>query len=577
MAIAASMMSATVLAAGVAPAAKPTASRARPPAAVTPTAQADALVADFVYEGLALRPVTASGAGYHEHEGARLDGLWEDYSATGIANFRKFTRQVQRRLDALERAPLDPERRADLDLIRDAVGLDLLELDRIQAYRHDPTLYVELVGNGLYTPFSLNYAPLEQRYHDLIERLQRLPVLLAQAMANLRDAPEVQNRVAREDNDGIIELVDHTLRAAAPASMQAAYADAAGPALQSLHDFSDFLATTLAGKTSDWRLGKDNYERKCQLMLHTGQDTAQLLAGAESDLDVTRAELARLAAPRSVADALAEYSARHGAAATYVDEVRGALVQAASFVRQHDLLASGTLSDLAIVETPAYMRANFPVGGFNPAPPFEPQLGAYYWVTPIPADWPPERVESKLREYNLFGLQQLTIHEAMPGHYVQFEHANRIEPPVRRVLRSVWGNGAYVEGWAIYAQQLMTDAGYMDHDPGLRVALLKWRLRAQANAIIDVRLQTEGMTDQEAVDFMVDQAYQGRDEASDRLQRAQLSPCQLATYYAGARGWEQARNLYRARHAVNFSLKEFHERALAEGAVPFPTLDKLLR
>ena len=112
---------------------------------------------------------------------------------------------------------------------------------------------------------------------------------------------------------------------------------------------------------------------------------------------------------------------------------------------------------------------------------------------------------------------------------------------------------------------------------GRRIALLKWRLRAQANAIIDIRLQTEGMTDEEALDYMVDEAYQEREEAAARLQRAQLSSCQLATYYAGARGWEQARNLYRARHAETFSLKEFHERALSEGAVPFPTLDKLLR
>lgn len=572
-AITASMVAATMLAA----AAVPAASSAARPVKATAAAQADALVSDFVYQALALQPVTASWAGYHEHEGVRLDGQWDDYSAAGIAKRRQFARQLQRRLKALDGAPLDAERRADLDLVTNAVGLEALELDRIQDYRHNPTRYTQLVGDGLYTLFSLNYAPLDDRYRDLIERLQHLPELLAQAMANVRDAPEAWNRIAREDNDGLIALVDRTLRDAAPASMQAAYADAAGPALQALHDFSGYLATTLADKPGEWRLGKDNYERKCQLMLDTGQTAAQLLAGAEADLAVTRAELGRLAAPKSVVDALAEYSARHGAAATYVDEARGALVQATSFVRQHDLLSAGDLGDLAVVETPPFMRANFPVGGFDPAPPLAPQLGSYYWVTPIPADWPAERVESKLREYNVFGLQQLTIHEVMPGHYVQFEHANRIEPVVRRVLRSVWGNGAYVEGWAVYAQQLMTDAGYLDHDPGLRIALLKWRLRTQANAIIDIRLQTEGMTEEDAVDFMVNDAYESREEASQKLRRAQLQSCQLATYYAGVRGWEQARNLYRARHATRFSLKDFHERALAEGAVPFPSLDRLLR
>jgi uncharacterized protein (DUF885 family) len=552
-----------------------TAARAAP--ATTPESRADALVADFVYQGLALQPVSASAAGYHVHEGVRLDGRWENFGPAGIERLREFDRGMQRRLDALRSARLDAERRADLDIIGAALASSRLELDRIQGYRHNPTLYVELIGNGLYTPFVLDYAPLERRYRDLIERLQRLPLFVARATANLRDAPAIWNRVAREENDGNIELVDRTLRAAAPASMQAAYADAAGPALQSLREFSAFLATTLADKTSDWRLGKDDYERKCALLLGTGRSSAQLLAAAEADLKATRTELVRLAAPRSVPAALAEYATRRATVATYMDEARSALKQATAFVREHDLLALGDAANLAVGETPSYMRGAFPVGGFSPAPALEPRLGAYYWLTPIPADWPPERIESKLREYNRYGMQQLTIHEAMPGHYVQFEYANRVEPPVRRALRSLWGNDAYIEGWGVYAQQLMTDAGYMGNDPGLRLALLKWQLRAQANAIIDIRLQTRGMTERQALDFMVSESWQEREEAVEKLQRAQLSSCQLLTYYAGAKAWEEARDRYRARHASDFSLREFHERALGEGAVPFPTLEQLLR
>ncbi len=155
-----------------------------------------------------------------------------------------------------------------------------------------------------------------------------------------------------------------------------------------------------------------------------------------------------------------------------MDEARRTLAEATE-LREAEGSAprSPTNGNLAVIDTPVFMRGAYGVGGFNPAPALEPQLGAYYWVTPIPGDWPAERVESKLREYNNFGLQQLTIHEAMPGHYVQAEYANRIEPPVRRVLRNVWGNGPYVEGWAVYAQQLMTDEGYLNHDPNLRLSL----------------------------------------------------------------------------------------------------------
>jgi len=545
--------------------------------AATAQADADALVSEFVYQNLVQSPVLASAAGYHVHEGVRLDGRWDDFSPAGLAKSGQYNRSVLQRVDALANAHLDPERLADLDIIHDAVNLKLLELDRIQDFRHNPTVYVELIGNGLYTPYVLNYAAPEVRFADLIERLRSLPLLIAQAKGNLVDAPAVWNRVAREENEGNIELIDKTLREQAPASLQAAYADAAAPALQSLKDLSNFLATTLSTRTSDWRLGKDNYDRKCRYTLHTGHTPEQLLKAAEADLAAARAELARLAAPRSVGAALAEMSSHHATPATYMDEARRTLTEATAFVKQKDLLTLADNSNLAVIDTPVFMRGVYAVGGFNAAPALEPQLGAFYWVTPIPADWPAARVESKLREYSNYGLQQLTIHEAMPGHYVQAEYANRIEPPARRVLRNIWGNGPYIEGWAVYAQQLMTDQGYMNNDPNLRLALLKWYLRSIGNTILDIRLQTMAMTEQQALDFMINETYQEREEATAKIQRAQLSSCQLDMYYAGFKGWTEVRAHYQQRHPRDFSLKSFHERALGEGAVPLATLDKLLR
>lgn len=543
----------------------------------TPAADADALVKDFVYQSLALSPVSASAAGYHVHDAVRLDALWDDYSAAGLAKLGKYNRDVLHRVDGLQHARLDAERLADLDIIRDAVNLKLLELDRIQDFRHNPTVYVELIGNGLYTPYVLNYALPEARFQDLIGRLQALPLLVTQAKANLVDAPAVWNRVAREENDGNIELIDKTLRDAAPAALRSAYTGAAAPALASLRDLSNFLATTLSAKTSDWRLGKENYDRKCRYTLHTGHTPAQLLAAAEADLAATRAELARLAAPRTVTAALADMSSQHATPSTYMDEARRTLAEATAFVKQKDLLTLADNSNLAVIDTPVFMRGVYAVGGFNPAPALEPQLGAFYWVTPIPSDWPAARVESKLREYSRYGMQQLTIHEAMPGHYVQAEYANRIEPSARRLLRNIWGNGPYVEGWAVYAQKLMTDEGYMNRDPNLRLSLLKWNLRAIGNTILDIRLQTMGMSEQQALEFMIDQTYQEREEATAKIQRAQLSSCQLDMYYAGGKGWDEVRAHYQQRHPQDFSLKKFHERALSEGAVPLATLDKLLQ
>lgn len=548
---------------------------AAPPAAVPN--EADAIVSEFVYGSLAMSPVAATAAGYHRHGEVRLDEQLDDYSPAGLQAARAFAQGLQQRIAKLQRTKLDAERQADLDIVGHNLALTLLDLDDIQAWRHNPTLYVELIGNALYTPFVLEYATPEVRYGHIIERLRRVPPLLIDARANLTDAPEVWNRVAREENAGTIDLIEHTLRDAAPAAQRAAYDAAATAALAALRDFAAFLSGPLAQKRSDWRLGAQRYAAKCSHVLVTGRTPEQLLAAAEADLQGVRTQMAQLAAPRSVEAVLADIAAKHATPASYMDEARSTLGEATDFVRAHNLLTLPAGDNLRVIETPPFMRGIYAVGGFNQAPALEPQLGAFYWVTPIPADWPQQRIDSKLREYNRYGMQHLTIHEAMPGHFVQLDYANRLEPAPRRVLRNLWGNGPYIEGWALYTQQLMTDEGYLDGDPALRMTLYKQLLRSIANTILDIRLQTMDMTDQQALELMIDATYQEREEATAKLQRAQLSSCQLAMYYAGWKGWLEAREQYRQRHVADFSLKDFHERALRESAVPMPTLNQLLQ
>ncbi len=229
-----------------------------------------------------------------------------------------------------------------------------------------------------------------------------------------------------------------------------------------------------------------------------------------------------------------------------------------------------------MIETPEFMRGIYAVGGFNPAPALEPQLGAFYWLTPIPSTWTKERIESKLREYNTYGLKILTIHEAMPGHYLQFEYANDVQPQLRKVLRAVFGNGPYVEGWAVYATDLLLEQGYLNGSPELRLTFLKHHLRVLANTILDVRLHTMGMNDQEALALMIDQGFQEREEATEKLQRAKLSSVQLPTYFVGYRDWKRLRRRVLHEKGSAYALKQFHESALREGAVPIPVLSRLL-
>lgn len=531
---------------------------------------------EFVYGSLALSPVTATLAGYHEHAGIKLDQKLDDFSAAGVQDQQQFYSSFHDRLAAIRPDQLSSEDRADYQILQNQTELALLELREIQSYRHNPTVYVELLGNALFNPFVLEYAPLESRYRDIIARLSLVPALMDQAKANLLDAPEVWNRVAQEENDGNIDLIDKTLRSKAPAALQADFDRAASAALASLRAFSTYLKDDLSRETSDWRLGEEKYGKKFAYTLVTGKQPAQVLSEAEAALKNIRDEMAKLAAPRSVKEALDKIAQQHATPATYMDQASKDLEEATNFVREKHLVTLPSRGNLKVIPTPEFMRGIYSVAGFNPAPALEPELGAFYWVTPIPSNWPKERIESKLREYNRYGLMEITIHEAMPGHYVQFEVADNLQPQSRRLLRNIFGNGPYVEGWATYAQQLMSDQGFLDNSVELRLTLYKQLLRAIANAILDIRFQTMGMTEQEAMNLMVRDTFQEKEEATAKIQRAQLSSCQLPTYFVGWRGWLDVREEYKKRKGSAFSLQQFHDAALHESAVPMPALGGLL-
>src|ERR1700680_2077450 len=189
----------------------------------TETSEFEKLSRDFVYGSLALSPVSGTSTGYHQDNGRVLDELLDDYSPAGMDAQRRFAQGIQTRLASLNTASLDKEQQADLEIIKNNLALSFLELDTIQSYKHNPTIYVELVGNALFTPFVLNYAPADRRFQHITKRLEKVPDLMSQARANLMDAPEVWNRVAREENQGNIDLIDKTLREAAPEAQKADY------------------------------------------------------------------------------------------------------------------------------------------------------------------------------------------------------------------------------------------------------------------------------------------------------------------------------------------------------------------
>ena len=564
-----------------------------------PSKQLAALSEQFVYESLAFSPSSATAAGLHEYQGQKLDEMLDDLSPAALAKQRRFYEKFQSDLAVLKSDQLAPEERADLLIMQDQVALALLDLNEVQTALHSPQSYVETLGNALFSPYVLEYAPKNDRIRHIIERLKRVPLFLDQAATNLVSAPDIWTKVAIDENEGNMGLVDKEIRAWVPSDMSGDYARAARPALEAMNKFKSYLQGSLASRANaNWRLGASIYQRKFRYTLESGVEADDTLQRAERELPAVRARMLELARPLHAAlapahkdhpeltgverenaiigEVLDHIAQKHSTRESYMDDARKDLEEARAFVHDRHVLTLPPRANLQVIPTPVFQRGIYAVGGFSPAPALQPELGAFYWVTPIPESWPKDRVESKLREYNFYKLKLLTIHEAMPGHYVQFEYANDVQPKTRRLLRSIYGNGPYIEGWGQYATQVMLNEGFLDHSPELALTFAKEELRVIANAVLDIRLQMLNMTEEEAMDLMLKQTFQEREEATAKLQRAKLSSAQLPTYFVGWRGWLKVRDEYRQSRG-SFSLPEFNDRALKEGAVPLPVLSTLLK
>ena len=565
----------------------------------TPSEKLARLSEEFVFTTLSFSPALATSVGLHQYQKQNLDDLLDDVSPPSLDRQKAFFEHFQQRLSELKQDQFTAEEKADLTILQQQTALALLDFNEVHEHMHNPTLYVETLGNALFGPFVLEYAPLDRRMQSIMARLRAVPLYLDSAASNLVSSPPLWTKVAAEENEGNIRLVDKTIRAAAGPQMADAYAAAARPALDAMNRFQGFLKTNLTRRDdASWRLGQNRYTRKFRYSLGAGIEADTTLEMAESELSRVRARMFDLALPlhhqmepkhgdhadlagderqnRVIGEVLARIAERHSTRESYMDDARQDLAEARAFVERKRFLTLPPRSNLQVIPTPEFMRGAYSVGGFNSAPALEPRLGAFYWVTPIPPEWPNDRVESKLREYNFYKLKLLTIHEAMPGHYVQMEIANGVQPEWRRVLRSVYGNGPYIEGWGEYSTQVMLDEGFLDHSPELALTFAKEELRVIANAILDVRLQMLDMTDQEALDLMEKRTFQEPEEATEKLQRAKLSSCQLPMYFLGWRGWLRARDQYRQKKGAAYSAAAFHDAALQQGAVPLTVLPQLL-
>jgi hypothetical protein len=414
------------------------------------------------------------------------------------------------------------------------------------------------------------------------------------ARETLRESPPSILDTAILQNRGAIGFYEKGIFELIGASEQLeALRSATKSALSALQEHQVFLEDSKRLRANgEWRLGRELFSEKLRLVLNAGVSADEVLADAEAEFLRVQNEMYIVsrqlwsqyfpnqvlppddAAGRreTVRLVTAAVSKEHGTPEALVADARNTVGQITDFIRSRDILRLPDPDRCQVIEMPEFRRGNS-LAYLDPALPLDPGGISSYAVSPPPADWGQERVQSFLEEYNRHMLQILSIHEAYPGHYVQLEYSNRCPSLIRRVLQS----GVFIEGWAVYTEQMMLDQGYGDGSLQLRLNQLKFYLRAVVNAILDHKMHCTQMTDEQAMELLTEQAYQSEGEARLKVIRAKQSSTQLSTYFVGRMAHYRLRQEIQRELGENFELGRFHEAVLDHGSVPMKYLPELVR
>jgi uncharacterized protein (DUF885 family) len=578
----------------------------------------DELVHLFLGELFRARPVLATSIGNHEH-----DGRWPDHTEVGSQAFVGLLDRWADAFGALPPETLTPDEAVDRDIVLGELAAMRFEEAELRAETWDPLAWVYLLGEGIHLLLVREFAPLGERLASTAERIEGIPLVLAAARERLIGTPgrpvsRLHTEVALAQLPGIADLCRQALAEAADADekgelapVRARLEPAAASAEAALEAFAVHLRdVVLPAAEGEGRLGASLFAAKLRHALRVEMTPNELMERARREFEAVRAEMVRharglwptlwpgveppadeAALVRGALDRIAESHPDQG---DLLEFCRSQLARVEAFCRERGLIG---LPDepLEIGWTPVFLRASGGAMLHSPGP-LDRGLPSYFYVTPPPAGWSSEQVESQLREDNDRALTLIVIHEAVPGHYLQLAYANRSPS----LVRAAFGSNVFAEGWAVYVTQVMVDQGFGHDDPALALAHWKLYLRVVTNAILDVGIHAAAMTEEDAIDLMVDGGFQERSEAVKKYERARLTSTQLSTYFAGSVAmWdleEERRRLLavasgdpRGAAAVpaprvvggfgptpGFDYREHLEAVLAHGTPPIPALRRIL-
>lgn len=550
----------------------------------TPDTYFDGVANRFLMFATMFSPVEATALGEHKY-----DAALPDITLTGRTTRRNAWSGLLLDLDTINPAKLRPHNQVNYALLKNELQYRVWQSDVLKEWAWNPQIYNDAAGGSLYTLAARDFAPWDVRLKAATARMEALPGFLLESRKQLDPArvPKIFAETVAKQNGGILEIAETMLAPHADA-LQGADRVRFDKALAGLKvavaDQQTWLETVLVPQAmGNFRLGAALYDQKMKFALMSDLTRPQLKARALAAKTATRAEMYRLArgvligrtgAPplplrptaaqqqAGIEAALQLSYAKRPARGDLEQRARETTAQATDFVRAKGLVRMPD-GPVKIITMPKFQQGNA-VAYNDPPGPFEKGQQNFYAVSPIPAEWTDAQATSFLTEYNDYMIHDLSIHEAMPGHYLQLDHSNRSNDLLRAYLYS----GPFVEGWAVYAEGMMADAGYLDGDPLFRLTVLKMRLRSITNTLLDIGIQTEEMSRDQAMDLMQTGAFQAEREAAGKWVRANLSSVQLLSYFTGYSEHMALREEAKRRWGKGYTLRRYNDTVLSFGSPP---------
>jgi len=541
---------------------------------------------DYIEQYLRANPEDATELGDH-----RFDGQLTDYSSDAQAKDLATQKEFRDKLNAIEGSQLTGANNVDFRILKENIDYKIFQDEELKEPEWNPLVYMQSLANSLYLLVARDFAPAEQRISNLRQRMEGIPRAIAQAKANLQHPPRVHTETAIEQTQGAISLVREGLAPLLDQSprMKKDLTPLQEKTAAAMEDYKKWLQNDLLPRSDgDFRLGALKYRKKLRFALASDLPMEEIMKRAKADLEQTQTTIYETALPlyrkyfpnaddKTLADkhkvtaaVLGKLAEQHSDDATVVDYAKKIVTEATDFVKQHDLVAVPNVP-LDVIAIPEFKRG-VAIAYCDAPGPLDKTGRTFFAVAPTPKDWSKERTESFFREYNNYMIRDLTVHEAMPGHFLQLARANEFHAPT--LVRAIFQSGTFVEGWAVYCEQVMAEQGY--GGPEVKMQQLKMRLRAICNAVLDQSIHAGNMSEQQAMDLMMKEGYQQEGEAVAKWKRARLTSAQLSTYFVGVTEHLDLRGRAKAKAGASFDQKKYNDQVISYGSPPVKYVRELM-